>query len=49
MTPATPDTGAYFHAAYIIAGVLYAGYTVSLWWRARAARSQRVDFTAKST
>jgi hypothetical protein len=43
MTPASapPDTAAYFHAAYVIAGVLYAGYAVSLWWRARAARLRR--------
>ena len=41
MTPATPDTAAYYHAAYVIAGVLYAGYALSLWLRARAARRRR--------
>jgi hypothetical protein len=34
----TPDTSAYYHAAYIVAGVIYVGYVVSLWWRARSAR-----------
>jgi len=31
----TPDTGSYYHAAYVIAGLLYAGYVLSLWWRSR--------------
>ena len=31
------DTGAYFHAAYIVAGVLYVAYVVSL-----ASRRRRV-------
>jgi hypothetical protein len=30
-----PDTTGYYHAAYIVAAVLYSGYLVSLWWRAR--------------
>jgi len=30
-----PDTFSYFIAAYITAGVLYAGYVVLLWWRSR--------------
>ena len=34
----TPNTFAYYHAAYVVAGVLYAGYVVSLWWRARRLR-----------
>jgi hypothetical protein len=34
----TPDTRAYFVAAYIVAAGLYAGYVVSLWWRARRLR-----------
>lgn len=33
-----PDTSAYYHAAYVIAGAIYAGYVFSLWWRARRAR-----------
>jgi len=33
-----PETSAYYHAAYIVAGTLYAGYLVSLWWRARRLR-----------
>jgi hypothetical protein len=34
----TPDTSAYYHAAYVIAGVLYVGYVVSLWWRGKRFR-----------
>jgi hypothetical protein len=34
----TPDTSAYYHAAYIAAGVLYGAYVLSLWWRARRYR-----------
>jgi hypothetical protein len=30
-----PDTTGYYHAAYIVAGILYTGYLVSLWWRSR--------------
>jgi hypothetical protein len=30
-----PDTGGYYRAAYVVAVVLYTGYVVSLWWRAR--------------
>lgn len=30
-----PDTFSYFVAAYVIAGVLYGGYLVSLWRRSR--------------
>jgi len=29
------DTRGYYHAAYVVAIVLYTGYVVSLWWRAR--------------
>jgi hypothetical protein len=32
------DTTAYYHAAYVVAGLLYAAYVVSLWWRARRLR-----------
>ena len=34
----TPDTAGYYHAAYVLAGVLYAAYVTSLVLRARAAR-----------
>jgi len=30
-----PDTFSYFIAAYVVAGVLYAGYVVLLWRRSR--------------
>lgn len=33
-----PDTAAYYYAAYAAAAALYAGYIVSLWWRARRPR-----------
>lgn len=34
----TPDTSAYYHAAYVAAATLYGGYVLSLWWRARRIR-----------
>lgn len=34
----TPDTSAYYYAAYAVLGLLYGGYVWSLWWRARRAR-----------
>ncbi len=34
-----PDTFSYYVAAYALAGAVYGGYMVSLWWRAR--RSQK--------
>ena len=34
----TPDTTSYYHAAYLVAAVLYTGYVASLWWRARRLR-----------
>ncbi len=40
-----PDTAAYYHAAYIVAGGLYTGYVLSLWWRAR--RTERSSATAE--
>jgi hypothetical protein len=33
-----PDTSAYYHAAYVVAAVLYAGYVLSLWWRGKRSR-----------
>ncbi len=33
--PSTPDNAAYMIAAYIITLVIYVGYTVSLWRRAK--------------
>jgi hypothetical protein len=35
-----PDTSAYYHAAYIVATVLYAVYICALWRRARRVRSR---------
>jgi hypothetical protein len=31
----TPDTSAYYYAAYAVLAVLYVGYVWSLWWRGR--------------
>lgn len=33
-----PDNAIYYHAAYVVAGLLYGGYVMSLWWRARMLR-----------
>jgi len=35
-----PDTSAYYRAAYTAAAVLYAGYVLSLWIRARRVRER---------
>jgi hypothetical protein len=35
-----PDNAAYYHAAYIAAGVIYGVYVVSLLWRLRRARER---------
>ena len=40
LTPPTPDTSAYYHAAYLAAAVLYGGYALSLWLRARRVRER---------
>jgi hypothetical protein len=31
----TPDNAGYYHAAYILAVVIYGGYALSLWLRRR--------------
>jgi hypothetical protein len=36
-----PDTAVYYQAAYIVVAVLYGGYAVSLWMRARRVRDRR--------
>ena len=33
-----PDTSTYYHVAYVWGAVLYAGYSVLLWSRARRVR-----------
>jgi hypothetical protein len=36
-----PENAGYYHAAYAVALVLYAGYAGSLWWRRRRIRERR--------
>jgi hypothetical protein len=31
-----PQNEGYYHAAYALSAVVYVGYAVSIWWRARA-------------
>jgi len=38
-----PDTFSYYHAAYLLAALLYAGYALSLWLRARGVRRRLHD------
>jgi hypothetical protein len=45
---AMPDTSAYYHAAYLAAGVLYGGYVLSLWIRARGVRERLRAMTRDS-
>jgi hypothetical protein len=42
-TPMMPDTVAYYHAAYIAVALLYGGYAVSLWLRARSIRRRLTE------
>lgn len=37
----TPDTSFWYHLAYIVTAVVYAGYAGSLWWRRRCLRDRR--------
>lgn len=34
----TPDNGGYAIAAYVLAAIVYLGYTLSLWQREKALR-----------
>ena len=43
-----PDTSAYYHVAYAWAAVLYAGYSVVLWARARRLRRRLAPRTGTS-
>jgi hypothetical protein len=31
-----PENAGYMYAAYVAAGIIYAGYALSIWWRFRA-------------
>jgi hypothetical protein len=42
-----PDTASYYHIAYTWAAVLYGGYSVLLWRRARRVRA-RLDLAHRS-
>jgi len=33
-----PNNAQFYHAAYIVAVILYGGYGASLWWRLRKLR-----------
>lgn len=38
-----PDNAGYMYAAYVAAGVIYVGYALSLWWRARNLAARRAQ------
>ena len=42
-----PDTASYYHVAYAWAAVLYGGYSLLLWRRARRVRA-RLEALARS-
>jgi hypothetical protein len=42
-----PDTASYYHVAYAWAAILYGGYSLLLWRRARRVRA-RLDALARS-
>jgi len=37
----TPDNASYYHAAYIVAAVIIAGYLYTLWRRERQLRGRK--------
>jgi len=39
--PETPSNGGYMVAAYVVASVIYLGYVLVLWGRARKATSEK--------
>jgi hypothetical protein len=41
--PSTPDNAGYMIAAYVITVVVYVGYTISLWRRARVMLRSKGD------
>ena len=43
-----PDNSAYYHAAYVVAAVLYGGYALSIWMRSRRVRARLSDESARS-
>ena len=43
-----PENAGYYHAAYIAVALLYGGYAVSLWARARRVRALRAAHRAGS-
>lgn len=36
-----PQNAGYMYAAYAAAGLIYVGYVLSIWWRARAITRRR--------
>lgn len=40
-----PDTSTAFHLAYVVAAVIYGGYSISLWRRVRKLRARRDALT----
>lgn len=36
-----PENAGYMYAAYVAAGVIYAAYALSIWWRARTITRRR--------
>lgn len=41
-----PDTSTAFHLAYIVAAVIYGGYSFFLWRRARKLRARRAELSS---
>ena len=45
-----PQNAGYMYAAYVAAGLIYGGYALSIWWRARStARRRRRGLDAHTT
>ena len=41
------DNAGYYHAAYIVAALIYGAYAASLWWRGRDLARREADADAR--
>jgi hypothetical protein len=35
-----PNNAQFYHAAYIVAALVYGGYSLSIWWRRKKVRER---------
>jgi len=44
-----PENAGYYHAAYIVAVVVYGAYALSIWWRRRAVELRGSGFRGQGS